>query len=197
MRRGHGVGGVRQRSVDRAGDFAGASVNGEVAGQRGGDRPNGRTVVERWMEADGVDGLVLENRVRIVRVHTEVQFVRGRITALVGVNRVGLILGVDRRCATNRTARDAHAGWQSRVCPPCDGGRGRVPGIVSMRRNGQRLMCPTTTIARSVSEPQLSVAVAPPAHHGTVVNNGAGVPISPSYGDSRPAYAEVNRCGWR
>ena len=146
------------------------------------------------MEANRVDGLILNHRMRVVRIHTEVQLVRGRITALIGVNRVGLVIGIDRRCTADRTSRDAHAGWQSRVCFPCDDGRGRVPGIVSMRRNGQRLMCPTT-IARSVSEPQLSVVVVPPAHHGTVVNNGAGVLRTRVYGDGRPSCAEVNRCG--
>ena len=74
---------------------------------------------------------------RIVRIHTEVQLVRGRITALIGVNGVGLILRVDRRCAADRTTRDAHTGRQSRVCVPYDrGGRG-IPGIAA--GNQQRL----------------------------------------------------------
>ena len=83
------------------------------------------------MEANGIDGLVLNHRVRIDRIHTEVQLVRGRITALIGVNRVGLVQRIDRRCATDRTTRDAHAGWQSRVCfPGDDGGRG-VPRVAT------------------------------------------------------------------
>ena len=87
------------------------------------------------MEANWIDGLILNHRMRIVRIHTEVQLVRGRITALIGVNRVGLILGVDRRCTADRTARDAHACRQSRVrLPRGDGGRG-VPRIGSCNRN--------------------------------------------------------------
>ena len=70
------------------------------------------------MEANCIDGLVLNHRVRIVRVHAEVQFVRGRITALIGIDRVGLVECIHRRCTADRTARDAHAGWQSRVCFP-------------------------------------------------------------------------------
>ena len=60
------------------------------------------------MEANRIDGLVLNHRVSVRGIHTEVQFVRSRITALIGVNRVGLIGGIDRRCATDGTARDAH-----------------------------------------------------------------------------------------
>ena len=86
------------------------------------------------MEANGVDGLVLNHGVRVVRVHTEVQLVRGRITALIGVNRVGLILGVDRRCTADRTARDAHAGWQSRVCFPRNRRRCRQGDVVGCVR---------------------------------------------------------------
>ena len=60
------------------------------------------------MEANWINRLVLNDRVSVRGIHTEVQLVRGRITALIGVNRVGLIVGVDRRCATDGTARDAH-----------------------------------------------------------------------------------------
>ena len=61
------------------------------------------------MEANGIDGLVLNDRVSVRGIHTEVQLVRGRITALVRVNRVGLVQRIDRRCAADRTTRDAHA----------------------------------------------------------------------------------------
>ena len=81
------------------------------------------------MEANWIDGLILNHRMRIVRIHTEVQLVRGRITALIGVNRVGLILRVDRWCTADRTARDAHASRQSRVCFPCGGKSSRIPNI--------------------------------------------------------------------
>ena len=70
------------------------------------------------MEANGINRLVLNDRVRIVRIHGEVQLVRGRETTLIGENRVGLVQSIDRRCATDRTARDAHAGRQSRVYLP-------------------------------------------------------------------------------
>ena len=56
------------------------------------------------MEANWINRLVLNDRVRIVCIHAEVQFVRGRITALIGVNRVGLIGRIDRRCAADGTA---------------------------------------------------------------------------------------------
>ena len=132
----HRVGGVGQRSVDRAGDFAGTSVDGEVARQGRRDRPHGGAVPERGMEANWINRLVLNDRVRIVRIHAKVQLVRGRITALIGVNRVGLIGRIDRRCAANRTTRDAHAGRQSRVCFPCDDGGCGIPGVVA--RNSHR-----------------------------------------------------------
>ena len=88
------------------------------------------------MEANWIDGLILNHRMRIVRIHTEVQLVRGRIAALVGVNRVGLILRVDRRCAADRTSRDAHAGRQSRVCCPGNSGGRSIPGVVASNRTG-------------------------------------------------------------
>ena len=70
---------------------------------------NGRSIrSERRMEANWINRLVLNHRVSVRGIHAEVQLVRGRITALIGVNRVGLIGGIDRRCAANRTARDAH-----------------------------------------------------------------------------------------
>ena len=53
------------------------------------------------MEANWINRLVLNDRVRIVRIHAEVQLVRGRIAALIRVNRVGLIVRIDRRCATD------------------------------------------------------------------------------------------------
>ena len=127
----HRVRRVGERSIDRSCDFAGASVDGEVARQGRRDRPRSCSVVERRMEANWINRLVLNDRVRIVRIHAEVQLVRGRITALIGVNRVGLIGRIDRRCAADRTARDAHAGRQSRVCfPSDDGGRG-IPGVAA------------------------------------------------------------------
>ena len=83
------------------------------------------------MEANWIDGLILNHRMRIVRVHTEVQLVRGRITALIGINRVGLILRVDRWRTADRTTRDAHTSWQIRMCfPGDDGGRG-VPRVAT------------------------------------------------------------------
>ena len=73
---------------------------------------NGRSIrSERWMEANWIDGLVLNHRMRIVRIHAEVQFMRGRITALVGVNRVRLVVRIDRRCSADFAIRDAHASW--------------------------------------------------------------------------------------
>ena len=87
------------------------------------------------MKANWIDGLILNHRMRIVRIHAEVQLVRGRITALIGVNRVRLVQRIDRWCTTDRTARDAHACRQSRVCfPSDDGGRG-VPRIATRNRN--------------------------------------------------------------
>ena len=76
------------------------------------------------MEANWINRLVLNDRVSVRGIHAEVQLVRGRVTALIGVNRVGLVQRIDRRCAADRTTRDAHAGWQSRVCFP-SGGSGR------------------------------------------------------------------------
>ena len=63
------------------------------------------------MEANWIDGLVLNHRMRIVRIHTEVQFMRGRITALIGVNRVRLVVRIDRRCSADFAIRDAYASW--------------------------------------------------------------------------------------
>ena len=98
---------------------------------------NGRSArTQRRMEANWINRLVLNDRVSVVRVHTEVQFVRGRITALIGINRVGLILRIDRRCAANDTGRDAHASRQSRVCfPSNEGGRG-IPRVATCNQNG-------------------------------------------------------------
>ena len=56
------------------------------------------------MEANWINRLVLNDRVSVRGIHTEVQLVRGRITALIGVNRVGLIGRIDRRCAADGTA---------------------------------------------------------------------------------------------
>ena len=75
------------------------------------------------MEANGIDGLVLNDRVRIVRIHAEVQLVRGRVAALIGVNRVGLVQSVDRRRTADDAGRDAHAGWQCRMRAPRDSRR--------------------------------------------------------------------------
>ena len=86
------------------------------------------------MEANRVDGLVLNHGVRVVRVHTEVQLVRGRIAALIGINRVGLVHRIDRWCTADRTARDAHAGRQSRVCVPCDRGSIRIHRVIERDR---------------------------------------------------------------
>ena len=73
---------------------------------------NGRSIrSERRMEANWINRLILNHRVRIVRVHAEVQFVRGRITALIGIDRVGLIGRIDRRCSADFAIRDAHASW--------------------------------------------------------------------------------------
>ena len=85
------------------------------------------------METYWIDGLILNHRMRIVRIHTEVQLVRGRITALIGVNRVRLVQRIDRRCTADRTTRDTHASRQSRVCFPRHRYRGRVNARISNR----------------------------------------------------------------
>ena len=61
------------------------------------------------MEANWINRLVLNDRVSVRGIHAEVQLVRGRIAALIGVNRVGLIVGVNRRCTADFAIRDAHA----------------------------------------------------------------------------------------
>ena len=118
VRGGHGVGGGRHRSVDRAGDPARGRVDGEVDRKRGRDGPRGRAVGEWWVEADRIDRQVLDHGVGVVRVHAEVQLVRGRITALVGMDRVGLVEGVDRRRAAYDAVRDGHARWEGGVRLP-------------------------------------------------------------------------------
>ena len=131
----HRVRRVGQRGVHRAGDFAGASVDGEVARQSGRHRPHGHTVVERWMEANRVDGHVFYNRMWIVSIHAEVQLVRGRIIALIGVNRVPFGSAHRPTVYADHTTRDAHASRQSRVCFPGDKGGCGVPGIAAGNRN--------------------------------------------------------------
>ena len=61
------------------------------------------------MEANWINRLVLNDRVSVRCIHAEVQLVRGRIAALIGVNRVRLIVGVNRRCTADFAIRDAHA----------------------------------------------------------------------------------------
>ena len=61
------------------------------------------------MEANWINRLVLNDRVSVRGIHAEVQLVRGRIAALVGVNRVSLIVRINRRCTANRATCDAHA----------------------------------------------------------------------------------------
>ena len=61
------------------------------------------------MEANRINGLVLNHRVSVRGIHAEVQLVRGRITALIGIDRVGLIGRIGRRCAADFAIRDAHA----------------------------------------------------------------------------------------
>ena len=114
VRGGHGVGGGRHRSVDRAGDPARGRVDGEVDRKRGRDGPRGRAVGEWWVEADRIDRQVLDHGVGVVRVHAEVQLGRGRVTALAGMDRVGLVEGVDRWSAADgaRAAVDGQAGWK-------------------------------------------------------------------------------------
>ena len=65
------------------------------------------------METNWIDCLVLNDRVRIDRIHAEVQLVRCRITALIGLNSLGLVGSIDRRCTANcaRAAVDIQAGW--------------------------------------------------------------------------------------
>ena len=102
-------GSIRKGSVDRSSDFTSRSINREVSWQVCRSRPRSGTVVEWWMEANGIDGLVLNDRVCVVRIDAEVQFMRGGITALIGVNRVGLIVGINRRCSTDDAVRDTHS----------------------------------------------------------------------------------------
>ena len=61
------------------------------------------------MEANWINRLVLNDRVRVRGIHAEVQLLRGRITALIGIDRVGLIGRIDRRCSADFAIRDAHA----------------------------------------------------------------------------------------